>query len=215
MLVFVVISVLEALLAARVRHQLNTAALLVPLFAQASLANLIPPRAADSAPWATVGTSVALRGELAGTVVADEIRPFTFRVNNDGEIILNGTLQDRVVRRHSTGTLDFYYRIQHSRESAEPISAVARDVFHGPFLLTDVDWRVDGLGSVAPSSAFQTLETGRITTEFATYIMPGQSSRFVFIGTNATAFAPEGKIYLGVPSTSSWRRVFGTFTPLA
>ena len=53
------------------------------------------------------GTTVALRPELAGTVIEDVLTPFSF-----GALNLTGTVQNRVVRETNTGTLDFYWRIK-------------------------------------------------------------------------------------------------------
>jgi hypothetical protein len=50
------------------------------------------------------GTTVAARPELAGLVLEDVLTTFNF----DG---VSGTVQNRVVRETTTGTLDFYWKI--------------------------------------------------------------------------------------------------------
>lgn len=166
----------------------------------------------------TLGTTSALRPELKGSIIADVIRPFSFSLSQ-GNITVKGTLQDRVVRRDSTKTLDFYYRILYSSVSTAPVSAVTRDIFDGRFLpVADVDWRSDGLGSVAPATAFLTVLGGIVTNYAASSrIMPGQESRFVFVAANATSYKDTGAVYVGVPGTTGttvFSTVGGCFMPV-
>lgn len=91
------------------------------------------------------GTTSAARPELAGVVLEDNIQPFSFHDTS-------GTVQSRVVREDGTGTLDFYWRINVDENSRNGVDAFRVGNF-GYSYLTDADWRIDGLGSVAPHTA--------------------------------------------------------------
>lgn len=143
------------------------------------------------------GTTAAERPELAGAVIADEIRQFdvTFGAGER----LKARVQDRVVRSDVDGTLDFYFQVFNDAESTLSIDHVARLRYTG--FSTDVDFRLDGLGEIAPVSASRTDLPGvfDITFRFepANKIDPGESSRFFFIKTDATAFDGEGRTAIG------------------
>lgn len=179
--------------------------------------------------FSTPGTTSALRPELAGTVIADVLRPFSFHIptppgSNIGTIIVNGTLQDRVVRRDDKKTLDIYYRIMYSPSSTVPIVAVTRGELFDPVVSSkDVDWRVDGLGVVAPVSADYSWAAGRVVTRYAATarIQPGQESRFVFVATNSTGntgYTDDGAVYLDVVTAAGGVEQFvvkGCFMPVS
>jgi hypothetical protein len=103
------------------------------------------------------GTTVAAMPELAGVVIEDVIRPFHIPLAGGGRI--TGTLQDRVVSENTTGALDFYYSIKNGITSTgvgplgtniPDITEVIRRSFP-PSVTTDMDWRIDGLGEIAPA----------------------------------------------------------------
>ena len=62
-------------------------------------------------------TNLASDASLAGEVIARQSRPYSFEVvvsnpiEETGRFTSSGLVEDWVVRRHDTGTLDFYYRI--------------------------------------------------------------------------------------------------------
>ena len=95
------------------------------------------------------GTTVAARPELAGVVVEDVLRPFT--INDASGLVATGQVQDRVIRETASGTLTFSYRIINDVSSAGPIVYFYPRSFTG--FATDVDFRLDGLGTVGPSAA--------------------------------------------------------------
>ena len=147
------------------------------------------------------GTSVAERPELAGTVLADELRPFSIGLT--GGDVITGQIQDRVVRSDA-GTLDFYLRVQNDASSDRPLGvgpgggcapagseacyalvfAFAND---GPGFTYDVDFRTDGLG--ADASAGVLAAQGFFIFDLPA-LAPGESSSFYFVHTDATAFEP-------------------------
>ena len=157
---------------------------------------------ADGSMVALSGTTLATRPELAGLVVEDVLRPFTIRLLGGGQI--NGTLQDRVVREDISGTLDFYYRIFNAVSSSGGAGnspnlndGVIRRYFPLDFT-TDVDWRIDGEGSIAPLSAGRGGGGTAVGFDFgfANPIEPGEDSRFFFVRTNATAYDDGGSVQI-------------------
>lgn len=140
------------------------------------------------------GTTVAVRPELAGLVVADTVQPFDF-----GALGITGTVQSRVVKEDVAGTLDFYWRIIVDPNSRDGVSAFRLDDF-GYANLTDADWRIDGLGSAAPyiGRLFNPAghPEGAINFLFTDPpVQPGDpaensnGSRFFFLHTDALFFA--------------------------
>jgi len=159
------------------------------------------------------GTTAAARAELAGTVLEDTSRPFA--IDLGGGLSITGTIQDRVVRSDIDGTLDFYYRITNDATSDGSILFANRTDYSG--VTTDVDWRIDGLGLVAPSFAFRNPSGDEVTFFFTSLpIGPGGDSRFFFIKTDATMYNESGQGLLagtgGSGNGASF--VFPTFQPL-
>ena len=152
------------------------------------------------------GTTVAVRPELAGLVVADTVQPFDF-----GALGITGTVQSRVVKEDGTGTLDFYWRIIVDPNSRGGVSAFRLGDF-GYTNLTDADWRFDGLGSAAPYVGRLFNPAGRpdgaINFMFTDPpVQPGDpaensnGSRFFFLHTDALFFAETASFdLLGGPS---------------
>ncbi len=162
------------------------------------------------APQTLSGTTVAARPELAGTVLEDRVREFSF-TNSSGATI-RGTFQDRVVKRTSSGLLEFSFRIKNDSTSAGNIVVVNRQNYSG-FAPVDVDYRLDGLGTVGASSAAHGGgANARIKFDFfASPILPGKESRFHFIGTNATSYNENGKV--GLQSNNGGYTTFKVFSP--
>ena len=168
------------------------------------------------------GTTFASRPELGGLVLEDVIKPFSFAT-----LGLSGTVQNRVVREFSTGTLDFYWRIKVNPESpvAAPIgiSAFRLDDF-GYSDIKDADWRIDGLGSAAPTTGRvfnpATHPEGAINFLFDSgQVLPGDpsnglsGSRFFFLHTDATSFAETASYDLLGGPDQTLSPVFSTFAP--
>ena len=91
------------------------------------------------------GTTAAARPELAGVVLEDAMQAFNFQG-------VTGTVQNRVVREAS-GTLDFYWKVNVDSSATGTGIAAFRLTDFGLSNITDADWRVDGLGTVAASTA--------------------------------------------------------------
>jgi hypothetical protein len=155
------------------------------------------------------GTSSASRPELAGTVIVDDLKSFT-GIDSYGNIWFSGDLQVRIVREDISGTLDFYYKISNSAGSLDGIERISLSDFTG--WDTDVDWRIDGLGSVAPSYADRQLSGGTVSFNFTNFpgtpglVAPGSESRFIFIKTNATSYTAGSAVLIdgGIASVRAY-----------
>lgn len=161
------------------------AAMVVTLGVIANQAGAVP--LAPGGAVATPGTTSAARPELAGVVVQDVIRPISVAV---GGTVIRGWLQDRIVRSNQTGTLDFYYRINIDQGSNGAINQVRKATFAPAGAPTDVDWRMDGLGTKNPKGAIRSANGQIVVFEHpgGNAIMPGQQSRFVFVKTRAREY---------------------------
>jgi hypothetical protein len=136
------------------------------------------------------GTTSAARPELAGTVLVDDLQPFSFAG-------LTGTVQNRVVREDVSGTLDFYWRVVLDAPTAGGISAF-RVIDFGYDQIADADWRIDGLPS---GSSFAAPFTARVFNPTShpdgaiNFLFPdppvgvGVESKFFFLRTSATTYA--------------------------
>jgi len=136
------------------------------------------------------GTTLAAEPNLAGTVLFDNVYSFNQTFGTD---VYVGSVQERVVQETGSGTLDFYWRVFNT--GTPGIDATLGDFrvgnFNIPSTPVNLNYRTDGLGSVAPGSA------ERFTGSFANYfnylfpngIAPGESSYFLLAETSATNFA--------------------------
>jgi hypothetical protein len=142
------------------------------------------------------GTTVAARPELAGTVLVDNIVPFT--LGN-----LQGNLQVRVIRETAAGTLDFAYGIR-DLSSIDPAGTNDQIIAtsHGGFdgWATDVDYRTDGLGTVGPTLGARIGAPLPPGVQFVFFDPVGLdnvdpsdplASYFYFIKTEATDYGPS------------------------
>jgi hypothetical protein len=170
------------------RSILSAAALCAGLLMQsgAQAVALTAPVVGNFADTVLPGTTLAARPELAGVVLEDEIT--TFNVNG-----VSGTVQNRVVREDVSGTLDFYWKVNvDANTSGAGINAFRLADF-GYSKIVDADWRIDGLGTVAPTTARlfnpASYPTGDINFLFGTPVLAGQSSSLFFLHTDATAYA--------------------------
>ena len=157
------------------------------------------------------GTTAAARPELAGVVLEDRLVPYSLTVGND---LLAGTVQQRVVREDVAGTLDFYWRILPDDAGNLPISSFRIGDF-GDFI-TDGDWRIDGLGAVAPTSALVFATTGFVNFQFANPpVGPATdaSSRFFFLHTSAVRYADTAQYDLVCAPSGCITDQYSTFAP--
>ncbi|HIV72657.1 MAG TPA: PEP-CTERM sorting domain-containing protein [Candidatus Aquabacterium excrementipullorum] len=172
---------------------------------------LTEPVSANFADTTLPGTTVALRPELAGTVLEDVITPFSFQG-------ITGTVQNRVVREDATGTLDFSWKINVDSVATGTTGVVAlRLTDFGYDAIKDADWRIDGLGTAAPGIARLFSEgayaTGAINFLFDTSVDAGAQSRFFFLHTDATAYSQSASYDLLGGSAQSLSPTFSTFAP--
>lgn len=161
------------------------------------------------------GTTALLQPHLAGVALEDESQAFSF--STDGGTI-SGTVQSRVVRSSVDGTLDFYWRIASDTTSTVPLRAFRLIDFYTP--VYDANWRSDGVGEHAPSQA-KWFSGGNGAVNFlfddaATLdmgILPGGSSYFVMLDTNAIAYTRTARYDLtGLAGISD---MYDTFAPSA
>ena len=158
------------------------------------------------------GTTSAARPELAGTVLVDTIRPFS--VDLGGGNFTTGSIQDTVLREDGTGTLDFSYRIINDVSSSGSIDFVTRTAYTGSS--TDVDWRSDGVGTIAPDQASRNAAGDQVLFDFFAnnLLFPGEGSRFFFIKTDAIDFDEGGTGELAVTgNVGSNTFTFNTYQP--
>lgn len=158
------------------------------------------------------GTTSAARPELAGTVLEDLITSFAFNG-------VSGSIQNRVVRESGTGTLDFYWKVNvESSDSGAGIEAFRLGNF-GYADLVDADWRVDGLGTVAPTTGRLFNQAGYpegfVNFLFDTPVLAGQSSKFFFLHTDATTYAKTGMFDLLSATEGVISGPTATFAPSA
>jgi hypothetical protein len=126
---------------------------------------------------------------LGGLVVQDNLIPFQI-LDAAGNYCYEGVVQDRVVLRPS-GTYDFYFRIRDTTPGLPCcIVEVARTDFTNQF--TDVDWRIDGLGTIGAAAACRSVAGDEIDFLFDPCIRAGSDSRFHFVATEATNYDPNG-----------------------
>jgi hypothetical protein len=156
------------------------------------------------------GTTFAARPELGGTVVADDLAPFSFNG-------VTGTVQNRVVRETGTGTLDFYWRVMVDASSQGGVQAFRLANF-GYSFMTDADWRIDGLGSPAPlvGRLFNpaTHPEGAINFLFTDpAVGPDTSSRFFFLHTSATSFGKTAMYDMLCAPNDCVSGSFATYAP--
>jgi len=134
------------------------------------------------------GTTAAAHPDLAGGVVSDQLVPFAIASATSP---VSGTLQVRVVK-NAAGKLAFYWKINNAAASKGSVDTLSLAGF--PNQSYDSDWRIDGLGSVAPSTVeaapLPGLKNWIFGFRFKTPIKPGESSRFFFLRGSATASAP-------------------------
>lgn len=169
----------------RLSPQVCTASLLL------MIALIVPARAVVLAPGnnvTTPGTSLALRPELAGSVLTNVTEPFVGTsvsgTNFTGELIL------QVVKETTAGTLDFYYQVINNSTSPDSLERVTTSNFTG--FLTDVDFRLDSSGTVGSSSADRQASGNGVGFNFTAgaggVIQPGATSQVFFVKTSATQF---------------------------
>lgn len=169
-----------------------------------------PVSPANFADTTLPGTTSAARAELAGTVLEDVTTSFSF----DG---ITGTVQNRVVRETTSGTLDFYWKVNVDSVEASAGVTAFRLIDFGYDNLVDADWRIDGLGSAAPGIARLFSETGHpggaINFLFGGGVNEGQQSKLFFLHTTATSYSQSARFDLLGTAPQSLSPLYSTFAP--
>ncbi len=157
------------------------------------------------------GTTSADHPELAGFVIEDVLSDFS--LSGAGETI-SGKIQNRVVRSDVDGTLAFYWRILPDTGTGDVLAFRLTDF--GGFTL-DADWRIDGLGTVAPTTArYLDVANGSVNFLFDLNEVPvAASSNFFYLNTNATHYAMTGLFDLLCAESGCLSPSYQTFAPTA
>lgn len=160
------------------------------------------------------GTTVAAEPQLAGTILVDELIPFSFSAGVGlGDI--SGQVQQRIVRSSVDGTLDFYWRVMN-----DPNSAAIGSFRVGNFVSPEynANWRIDGLGVMAPDHAhrFTGVEDTFVNFLFSgPGLVPNESSYFFFFDTTATNYAKTAMFDLTGTGTGPISAQFAAYSPAA
>lgn len=185
--------------------------------AQSARAVVVPPGSTFDLP----GTTEAAQPFLAGTVVEDELLQFSLPVSQQDPSLITGTVQQRVVRESGSGTLDFYWRITEVAGGSLGYLRVGNfitDTF-------DANYRIDGLGTVGPTSLTHFLppQGGAPSNYFANFnfvdangadtLASGQQSTFMFLHTDATQYAKTAFFDIASTGTFTESQSFAAFTP--
>ncbi|MCG8018540.1 MAG: VPLPA-CTERM sorting domain-containing protein [Candidatus Thiodiazotropha sp. 'RUGA'] len=144
------------------------------------------------------GTTSTIDPDLAGTVIHENLIGFEV-TDSSGDTLLTGNYLDRVVRSYNTNQLIFSGRIQDlavTNENSLGIYDWLVTGFSG--YLTDVDYRSDDLGDLAPDMASRLNDGNDILFDFPTELEPPESSLFSSIATDAALFDLSGSALFGI-----------------
>jgi hypothetical protein len=157
------------------------------------------------------GTTVAVEPQLAGTVIKDDIQPFSFAAYSG---IVSGNVQVRIVRSDIDNTLDFYWRVFNDANSAGSIADLRLGSFISPEY--NANYRTDGLGDVGPDRAWLFVNppyNGYVNFNFSNGLAPGQSSFFFFLDTTATNYAQTADYDLTNMGQTQISQKYSTYAP--
>jgi len=167
-----------------ISNRLLTLLLLSGLAVNSAYAVVLAPNTTSLLP----GTTVAAEPNLAGTVLVDELNPFSFAA--DGGMVY-GNVQVRVVQAIDD-TIDFYWRIMSDADSTANIASFRIGDFYTDTY--NANYRIDGLGDDAPDAAHMFADgSGFVNFLFDGGLGAGMSSNFFFLDTDATAFAKTAR----------------------
>jgi PEP-CTERM motif len=155
------------------------------------------------------GTTVAAEPQLAGSVLVDELIPFSFA--SDAGLI-SGTVQQRVVRSSVDNTIDFYWRVLNDAESAA-IGSFRVGNFVSPEI--NANYRTDGLGVLGPDSGHLFANGTDFNFLFSHGLAGGQGSNFFFFDTTATNYAKTALFDLTGTGAVGISGPFAAYAPAA
>ncbi len=150
----------------------------------------------------TPGTGTALAGAVppAGAILDTMSNPFTLLDNsNPSQILATGVVDSSVVHESATGLLRFEYQL--TVDTGSPGNVDFLIGFNFSDFTTDVDF-LPGTGGIAPTSATRSpLSVAGAAVSFffpgsgaGGGLMPGETSRPLFVRTNATEFDLNGLV---------------------
>lgn len=136
-----------------------------------------------------VGTGPTVDPNLGGPVVSDSLLPFQVE-DADGNVIVEGVLQDRVIRSDNLGTLIFAPRLRDTTGSGVIVGLVDRG-FAG--FSTDADYSITSIGNVAPDEISRSADGDALTFEYEPSVIdPPEAALAPNVLTDATDFAAVG-----------------------
>ena len=137
----------------------------------------------------TPGTDALASPHAYGSLIHTQVDSFNI-FSGTGALLYQGRLESFVFE-NSIGELTFDLAISGSEGGLNGvIGEVGRKGFSG--WVTDVDWRADAPGMKSPASAFRTANGDKIEWSGpwsgTAGILSGESSRMMFVSTDATAY---------------------------
>jgi hypothetical protein len=162
----------------------------------------------------TSGTTAAIEPQLGGPIVEDISTPISFAVSGG---TFNATVQSRVVLSVD-GTYDFYWRITNTSFDGDGSAALdsLRIGNFGSVIGDNGNFRLDGLGSVGPDSIYVFADpVGAFNFLFSDGLSAGTDSYFMFIDTDAHAYAKTASFDLTGAGQTGISDSFLTFAPAA
>ncbi len=132
--------------------------------------------------------------DLGGVVQRDVLIPFQIK-DNLGTIILEGNVQDRVVRSTNTNKLIFAPRLRDlsSPDGTSWIIALRLEGFS--VYTTDIDFRTDGMGDIGANKVSRHSSGNTLDFKYdPNLIEPPKEAEFLSVITNAPEFCTNGTI---------------------
>lgn len=204
----------------RIHHRALAAALSTAI---AALATGAQARDLAGGGWYEIhGTTVGLEPHLAGTIIHNEAQAFEMETDA-GRV--HGELRTWIVRSSVDQTLDFHWQVRNFADSAAPIRSYQIDGFFIPDAPAwRGDYRVDSIGTVAPSHVQIPFAMGGVV--FFSFhhqdpmanmpgLLPGQDSHVFFMDTTAMNYAQTARhrvMNLNLDAASGW---LATYAPAA
>lgn len=183
------------------RTGLMAAIALATILAGTTAASAVSARLRADADIALPSTTTASEPSLAGTVILDNLIPFTIR-NAVGSVECRGTLQNRVVQSSSTGRVDFYYRFRDTSGSGRLLGFITTGFAS---VTLRAGYRTDGLGTKQTTRIYRhpapgdRVVTGGMSLNCGTH----EESRFILIRTGSTDFEPGGTTQIWTTTSRS------------
>jgi len=140
----------------------------------------------DSAPL--FGTTTADRPEIGGPVLVTQSANFQ-QIDGTGNMLFSGTIEQQV-RNYPLGGFGLLidYQITNFTDNGGGFSITALGTNNYFDFMLDVDYRLDEMGDVAPSTASWPLENGDpnfgtapVTFNFSDILLAGNTSRSMFV----------------------------------